>query len=208
VADGALFAQSLLIGLSIAAPVGPIGLLVIQRTLQRGSLVGLTTGLGAAAADALYGAVGAFGVSWLIDALVGARVPLAWGGGAFLLWLAWHIWRAPPAAAVAQAGAGAGLLSCFAGTFVLTLSNPATIFSFIAVFGALGARLQVGSPWTMVAGVLVGSALWWLLLSALVGRLRSRFDARARAWVNRVSALLLAGIALWPLWQWAGPPRG
>jgi threonine/homoserine/homoserine lactone efflux protein len=199
VPEAALFGQSLLIGLAIAAPVGPIGLLVIQRTLQRGGLVGLATGLGAAVADALYGAVGAFGVSWIIDALVGARVPLALGGGAFLLWLAWRIWRSKPAEKVAQAGSGAGLLSCFAGTFVLTLSNPATIFSFIAVFGTLGARMVVSSPWTMVAGVLLGSALWWLLLSAAVGRLRSRFDARAMAWVNRASALLLSGFALWQL---------
>jgi threonine/homoserine/homoserine lactone efflux protein len=199
VPDGALFAQSLLIGLSIAAPVGPIGLLVIQRTLQRGMLVGLATGLGAAVADALYGAVGAFGVSWIIDALVGARVPLALGGGAFLLWLAWRIWRSAPASTAAQTGGGGGLLPCFAGTFVLTLSNPATVFSFIAVFGTLGARLAVSSPWTMVAGVLLGSALWWLLLCGMVGRLRSRFDARAQAWVNRVSALLLAGFALWQL---------
>jgi threonine/homoserine/homoserine lactone efflux protein len=201
VPEAALFAQSLLIGLSIAAPVGPIGLLVIQRTLQRGALVGLATGLGAAAADALYGAIGAFGVASVIDALVGARVPLALGGGAFLLWLAWRTWQTPPATRAAQAGGGAGLLPCFAGTFALTLSNPATIFSFIAVFGTLGARLAGGSPWTMIAGVLVGSALWWLLLSAAVARLRSRFDARAQAWVNRASALLLAGFALW---QWAG----
>jgi len=199
VPEAGVFAQSLLIGLSIAAPVGPIGLLVIQRTLQRGALVGLATGLGAAAADALYGSVGAFGVSWIIDALAGARVPLALGGAVFLMWLAWRIWRTPPAAHAAQAGPGAGLLSCFAGTFVLTLSNPATIFSFIAVFGTLGARLTVSSPWTMVAGVLLGSALWWLALSAAVGRLRSRFDARAMAWVNRGSALLLAGFALWQL---------
>ena len=197
--EDALFAQSLLIGLSIAAPVGPIGLLVIQRTLQRGAIVGLATGLGAAAADAIYGAVGAFGVTAVIDALVGARVPLALGGGTFLLWLAWRIWRSKPAEQAAQAGGGAGLLSCFAGTFALTLSNPATIFSFIAVFGTLGASLAGGSPWTMIAGVLVGSALWWLLLSALVGRLRSRFDSRAQTWVNRVSALLLAGFALWQL---------
>jgi threonine/homoserine/homoserine lactone efflux protein len=205
VPEAALFAQSLLIGLSIAAPVGPIGLLVIQRTLQRGARVGLATGLGAAVADALYGAIGAFGVSWVIDALVGARVPLALGGGAFLLWLAWRTWHTPPADKAAQAGGGTGLLSCFAGTFVLTLSNPATIFSFIAVFGTLGARLQAGSPWTMVAGVLVGSALWWLLLSAAVARLRSRFDAHAQALVNRASALLLAGFALW---QWAGLQAG
>ena len=202
--EAALFAQSLLIGLSIAAPVGPIGLLVIQRTLQRGAAVGLATGLGAAVADALYGAVGAFGVSWVIDALVGARVPLALGGGAFLLWLAWRTWRAAPATQAAQAGGG-GLVASFAGTFVLTLSNPATIFSFIAVFGTLGARLAGGSPWTMIAGVLAGSALWWLLLSTGVARLRSRFDARAQAWVNRGSALLLAGFALW---QWAGLAGG
>ena len=105
-----------------------------------------------------------------------------------------------PADKAAPAGGG-GLLRCFAGTFVLTLSNPATIFSFIAVFGTLGARMVVSSPWTMIAGVLLGSALWWLLLCALVGRLRSRFDARAQTWVNRASALLLAGFALW---QWAG----
>jgi threonine/homoserine/homoserine lactone efflux protein len=195
-----LFAQSLLIGLSIAAPVGPIGLLVIQRTLLRGWVVGLATGLGAAAADAMYGAIGAIGVSWIIDALTGARVPLALGGGAFLLWLAWRIWHSKPAEKAAQAAGGAGLLSCFAGTFVLTLSNPATIFSFIAVFGTLGARMVVSSPLTMIAGVLVGSSLWWLLLSAVVGRLRSRFDTRAQAWVNRASALLLTGFALW---QWA-----
>src|SRR6185369_5470058 len=90
-----LFLQSLLIGLSIAAPVGPIGLLTIQRTLQLGSAAGLATGLGAAAADAVYGAVGAYGVTTLIRALTAARLPLAIGGGAFLLWMAWSIWRTP-----------------------------------------------------------------------------------------------------------------
>jgi threonine/homoserine/homoserine lactone efflux protein len=201
-ATASLFAQSLLIGLSIAAPVGPIGLLVIQRTLQRGSVVGLATGLGAAAADAAYGAVGAFGVTSLIGALTAARMPLALGGGAFLLWLAWSTWRTQPATEAAAAAGGSGLLASFAGTFVLTLSNPATIFSFIAVFGALaanGAMAAPSSPWPMIAGVLVGSALWWLLLSAVVGRLRSRFDARRQRLVNRASALLLAGFAVW---QW------
>lgn len=195
-----LFAQSLVIGLSIAAPVGPIGLLVIQRTLQRGALVGLATGLGAAVADALYGAIGAFGVSAVIDALQGARVPLSLGGGAFLLWLAWRTWRAAPAERAADTGSDArGLLGCFAGTFVLTMSNPATIFSFIAVFGSMGARSAGTSPWTMIAGVLVGSALWWLFLSAAVSRLRTRFDSRWLRRINAASALLLAGFAVW---QW------
>lgn len=194
-----VFAQALLIGLSIAAPVGPIGLLVIQRTLQSGRATGLATGLGAAAADALYGAVGAFGVSSLIQALQGARVPLALGGGAFMLWLAWRTWRAAPPERAAAPTDARGLAGAFAGTFLLTLSNPATIFSFIAIFGALGARGPVASPWPMIAGVLVGSALWWLFLCAVVGRLRARFDARWQRSVNCVSAALLAAFALW---QW------
>ena len=196
--EAGLFAQSLLIGLSIAAPVGPIGLLVIQRTLQRGMLVGLATGLGAAVADALYGAVGAFGVSWVIDALVGARVPLALGGGAFLLWLAWRTWHSAPADRAAQAGGG-GLLRCFAGTFVLTLSNPATIFSFIAVFGTLGARMAVsvavdhGRRRVAGLGAVVAAAQRDGRPVALALR-----HTRAGL-VNRGSALLLAGFALWQL---------
>jgi len=200
--SGLLLAQSLLIGLSIAAPVGPIGLLVIQRTLQRGRAVGLATGMGAAVADAAYGAVGAFGVNGVIRTLHGARVPLALFGGAFLLWLAWRTWRAePPERAAAVANDARDLAGCFAGTLVLTLSNPATIFSFIAVFGSLGARGPVASPWPVIAGVLLGSALWWLLLSGAVGALRERFDARWQRAVGRASALLLAAFALW---QWAG----
>lgn len=197
----ALFAQSLLIGISIAAPVGPIGLLTIQRTLALGSATGLATGLGAAAADAVYGAIGAFGITALIQWLTGIRVWLALGGGAFMLWMAWSTWRAPVAERAADAGSARDLLRCFAGTFGLTLSNPATILSFIAVFGALAGRVQIASPWPMIAGVLIGSALWWLLLSAVVGRLRGRFDARWRRRVNQVSALMLAGFALW---QWTG----
>jgi threonine/homoserine/homoserine lactone efflux protein len=197
-----VFLEALWIGLAIAAPVGPIGLLVIQRTLRSGMALGLATGLGAAVADAVYGALGAYGVSTVIGALQAARVPLALVGGAFLLWLAWRSWHAPVAERAAEVRGGSGLLGAFAGTFVLTLSNPATILSFIAIFGAMGARAgAVASPPTMVAGVLVGSALWWLFLSAVVGALRQRFDARWQRRVNRASAIGLAGFAVW---QWAG----
>lgn len=196
------FVQSLWIGLSIAAPVGPIGLLVIQRTLRHGAAVGLATGFGAAVADALYGALGAFGVSALVAGLQALRVPLVLGGGAFLLWLAWRTWHAAAPTREAAVQSGPGLAASFAGTFALTLSNPATILSFIAIFGSvLGSRGTVSaSPWWMVAGVLAGSALWWLLLCAAVAALRQRFDERAQRAVGRVSALMLAGFALW---QWA-----
>jgi threonine/homoserine/homoserine lactone efflux protein len=205
-----LFLSSLLIGLSIAAPVGPIGLLTIQRSLDHGPRAGLATGLGAAAADAVYGAVGAYGVSWLVNALISARVPLAVFGSGFLLWMAWRLVRAPLVAAQAAVAPGAdpGALAAvpaargwqyFGGTFLLTLSNPATIFSFIAVFGAMGGRTTVSAPGLMVLGVLIGSALWWLFLSTAVGRLRGRFDTTWRRRINRASAALLTSFALWQL---------
>lgn len=198
----ALFLSSLLIGLSIAAPVGPIGLLTIQRSLDHGPRAGLATGLGAAAADAVYGALGAYGVRWLIDALVAARVPLAIFGGAFLLWMAWQLVRTPPAARAATAPPARSHGQYFVGTFLLTLSNPATIFSFIAIFGAMSGGIgsrAAASPALMVLGVLLGSAAWWLFLSSAVGRLRDRFDARWRRRINMFSAAVLAGFALWQL---------
>lgn len=194
-----LFLQAGAIGLSIAAPVGQIGLLAIQRTLQYGAAAGIATGLGAAVADAIYGAVGAFGVTALIAFLVEQRTLLAGGGSALLLWMAWRIARQPPAQRAGGPGERAPLARLFAGTFVLTLANPTTILSFIAVFGALAGRSAVASPWVMVSGVAAGSALWWFILAGAVGRLRTRFDARWQHRVNLVSAALLAGFALWQL---------
>jgi threonine/homoserine/homoserine lactone efflux protein len=194
-----LFAQSLLIGLSIAAPVGPIGLLVIQRTLSGGAALGLATGLGAAVADAAYGAVGAYGVSAVTNALQAARAPLALAGAGFMLWLAWRTWAKPKPATAATAATttlpqARHLAGAFGGTLLLTLSNPATILSFVAIFAALGAG-GAARPGLMVIGVLIGSALWWLLLCALVSALRTRFDARWRRRIDAASALTLAGFA-------------
>jgi threonine/homoserine/homoserine lactone efflux protein len=195
------FLASVWVGVSIAAPVGPIGLLVIQRTLRHGVGVGLATGLGAAFADAAYGAVGAFGVVALMQALRGARVPLALGGGVFLCWLAWRTWRQaePPPAGSADTASAPGLGPAFAATFALTLANPATILSFVAIFGALAGRGAPASPLTMVVGVLLGSALWWLLLCAAVATLRKRFTRRAQRAVGRASALMLVAFAAWQL---------
>lgn len=196
-----LFGQSLLIGLSIAAPVGQIGVLAIQRTLDHGRAAGLATGLGAAFADAVYGAVGAFGVTGLIAWLLGLKLWLGLFGGGFLLWLAWRIATRPAVRSAGGHPPSGTLLRYVSGTFVLTLSNPSTILSFMAVFGALAGRAPAASPWAMVAGVLAGSALWWLILSTGVGWLRDRFDARWQRAVNLGSAALLAGLGLWQLGQ-------
>lgn len=202
-----LFAQSLLIGLSIAAPVGQIGVLAIQRTLDHGRAAGLATGLGAAFADAVYGAIGAFGVTTLIAWLLGIKTWLALFGAAFLLYLAWRIASRPVTRRAGGHAPPGTLLRFVSGTFVLTLSNPTTILSFMAVFGALAGHTPTGSPaaspWAMVAGVLVGSALWWLILAGIVGWLRDRFDERWQRAVNLCSAGLLAALALWQLAQLA-----
>lgn len=190
-----LFLKSALIGLSIAAPVGPIGLLCIQRTLDHGSRVGLATGLGAAVADAMYGAIGAFGVTAVITLLTDARSMLALGGALFLLWMAWNAWRgAEPKHAAATRGGIKGW-HAFGGTFVLTMSNPATILSFIAVFSSLAESMSTASPAWMIAGVFLGSAAWWFVLVGMVGRLRERLQAKHLCWIRRGSAMLLAGFA-------------
>ncbi|WP_198173388.1 LysE family transporter [Cupriavidus sp. USMAA2-4] len=191
-----LFAKAALIGLSIAAPVGPIGLLCIQRTLEQGPRAGLAAGLGAASADALYGALGAWGVSALIALLSGARVALGLGGALFLLWLAWGTWRGGAGAGGAVARPGRGRpLGIFAATFALTLANPATILSFVAIFSTLAAAVGAASPAWMVAGVFAGSAAWWLVLVACVARLRHAVSPARMRWIRRGSALVLGGFA-------------
>lgn len=204
-----VFGQAVVIGISIAAPVGPIGLLTIQRTLDRGPKSGFATGLGAALADMVYGAVGAFGVSSVISMLAGARLPLALAGAAILLWLAWRTWhakleeaddKAPRTAEASAEKQFAILARDLVGTFLLTVSNPATILSFVAIFSVLaGSSRTAVAPWYMVAGVFTGSCAWWLVLSIGVSGLRRHFTALWRRRVNHVSAAVLAIFALWQL---------
>ncbi len=192
--------KGLLIGLSIAAPVGPIGLLCIRRTLAEGPALGFASGLGAASADAVYGAVAGFGLAAVTDLLTGGQTALRLGGGLMLLWLGWNTLRARPPADAAAAGrsGAAGLLGAYASTFALTLANPATILSFVAVLGGLG--LAGGGHGTaaaaLVAGVFLGSALWWLALSASVGACRRRVTPTAMLWINRASGAVLGGFGV------------
>lgn len=199
-----LFLKSALIGLSIAAPVGPIGLLCIQRTLDHGPRAGLATGLGAAVADAMYGAIGAFGVTAIITLLTDARQVLALGGALFLLWLAWSAWHGAEPRQAAAARGGVKGWHAFGGTFLLTMSNPMTILSFIAVFSSLAGGMAAASPAWMIAGVFIGSAAWWFVLVGMVAQLRERLRAAHLRWIRRGSALLLAGFAGWQLMVLAG----
>ncbi len=192
-----LVVRGIVIGCSVAAPVGPIGILCMRRTLAHGRLAGLVSGLGAASADAIYGAVAGFGLTALTGLLVAQAGWVRLVGGLFLCFLGWRTWRTPPATSAALSSAGAGLVAAFFSTFALTLTNPATILSFIGIFaGASGGVATGGQAAMLVLGVFVGSALWWLLLSGAVALLRGRITAGVLGWINRAAglAMLVFGI--------------
>lgn len=197
-----LFFKALLMGLAIAAPLGPIGALCLQRTLARGFAAGVAGGLGTALADAAYAAAAAAGFATFASVLTRISLPLGLLGGGFLLWLAWKGWprnAAPPAAA--KAPAARGLWATTATTFALTLTNPATILSFAAIFAGLGLA-RVGTPAAAaltVAGVFTGSMLWWIFLSATVVALHHRLPPGFALWVGRASSLMMATFGLWAL---------
>ncbi|PMS18619.1 lysine transporter LysE [Trinickia dabaoshanensis] len=196
-----LFLKSMTIGLSIAAPVGPIGMLCIQRSLSRGFRYGFATGLGAACADAIYGLLGALGIAGIATALPGLSTVLKIAGGAFLLWLAFSIAREKPVAQDADAAVPrASTARAFLTTFGLTLSNPMTIIAFIGIFAALGPMATPsgaagGSRWLtvgpMVAGVFAGSAAWWLCLSGASAALGKKMPTSFMHGIARASALVI-----------------
>jgi len=187
------FIKGLLIGLSIAAPVGPIGVLCIRRTLAKGLFSGLTSGLGAATADAFYGTVAGFGLAFVSNFLIRQQLWLRLIGGIFLIGLGFKIFLSKPAQEGEQANENAGF-GDYASTFFLTLTNPATILSFAAIFAGLGLGATNGSyvsATVLVAGVFSGSALWWLILSGGVNALRRKLSEKTLTWVNRISASII-----------------
>ena len=189
--DPAFFLRGLAVGFTVAAAVGPISLLTIRRTIAHGRGYGLVSGIGVAAADASYGAIAAFGLTAVTALLVGARVALALIGGAFLVWLAIRTIRARPTEA-ATAEDRPGLVGAFLSIYGLTMTNPMTILSFAGIFAALGLAGRGGAEAALLTlGVFLGSSAWWVLLTAIVGRVRGRITARVLTWINRVSGVVL-----------------
>jgi threonine/homoserine/homoserine lactone efflux protein len=219
--DLPLLLRGIVIGFSIAAPVGPIGVLCIRRTLAEGRLAGLLTGLGAATADALYGCLAAFGLTFISSFLVRQQQLLAVVGGVFLCYLGVRTFLSVPseetpidstailsgekgqdAAESEPSNSTQSLLGMYASTFFLTLTNPLTILSFAAIYAGMGLAAQSGgylSAALLVLGVFLGSASWWLLLSGVVSIFRSRISTRGMRWVNRISGAIILGFGLFLL---------
>jgi len=194
-----LLLRGLVIGLSIAAPVGPIGVLCIRRTLADGRAVGFASGLGAATADMLFGCVAGFGLTFISGVLLEQQLWLRLIGGLFLCYLGVKTLLSRPAE-VAATAQGKGLLGAYTSTLFLTATNPLTIFAFAAIYAGLGAAAGgYSAAITLVAGVFAGSALWWLLLSGGVSLFRAKFDARSLLWVNRISGVVIVGFGFFAL---------
>jgi arginine exporter protein ArgO len=202
--------RGLILGLVIAAPVGPIGLLCIRRTLQKGMVIGLATGLGAACTDALFGAVAVFGVSAILGFIHQHEASIRIIGGLIVLATAWHTWFDHPKPAQQPEfvtkvldlepngksklmGAVRAMLS----GLIITMTNPLTLFGTLAVVATFGAVTKKLEASVLISGIFVGSALWWFMLSGGIGSFRHHFTENRLVIVNRITAVGLAALAAW-----------
>jgi len=198
--DATFLEKGFIIGLSIAAPVGPISLLCINRTLAEGRLSGIVSGLGAATADAAYGFIAAFGLTFISNMLIDQQAWLHFFGGIYLFYLGIRqLLDRSAKQAVFSGDGGSGLFAAYVQTLFLTLTNPMTVLSFGAFFaglGLMGATESNVSAWALVAGVFSGSLVWWIVLGCSVGAFREKLDQRALLWVNSISGAIITGFGL------------
>lgn len=188
-----LFLRGMVIGFALAAPVGPVGVLCIKRALNDGRIAALCAGLGAALADTIFGAVAGLGLTVVSSFLLEHQVIIRLVGGSFLIFVGVRGYG-HKAAMGEENTDGAGLVKDFLASFMLAISNPATILAAIPVVAAVGARglRDADSATWLVTGVFSGSTLWWLMLSGAAGAVRSRFSPKVLTLLNRVSAVLLS----------------
>ena len=193
--DLSFFIRGLLIGLSIAATVGPMSVLCIQRTLNKGQLYGLVSGLGIATADGVYGSIAAYGLTLITNFLIHEQIWIRLIGGLFLMYLGVKtILSKPPERAAILNTKNNSYLGAYASTFLLTLTNPLTILSFAAIFAGIGvgsASKSFFSATMVVLGVFSGSTLWWIILTSGISLLRKKINAQWLLWINRLSGAIL-----------------
>jgi len=198
-----LFLKGLGFGFVLAATVGPMWVLCLRRALSAGALAGLVSGMGIAVADALYGAVAAFGLTAVSSFLLAQQVWFALIGSGFLLWLGAKALLATPLPVETPSTtvAPGGLAAAFFSTLGLTLANPPTILAFVAIFAGLGlaAHPRADAASLVVLGVFLGSALWWVVLAIATRALHGRLGPRLLRGINVASGLTLIGFALWQL---------
>ena len=194
------------VGIVIAVPVGPVGVMCVRRTIFSGKTAGFISGLGAATADALFGFIAAFGLTFVSDWLIGYHQWLRIAGGCYLLYIGGAALLAEPEVKQSSEPDAEGLLRDFLSTFALTLTNPITILAFLGIFSAIGLGGEDATfvrAAILVLGVWLGSLLWWLTLAFGLGSLFRSFESHHLKWINRVSGIILlisgAGLLAAPL---------
>lgn len=189
-----------IIGFSLAAPIGPVGMMCIRRTLTHGHLRGFVSGLGAATADSVYAIVAAFGITLISNFIVAHEYSIRLIGGILLILLGIRTLIVHPVEKSAKNGIN-GHASAYVTMFLLTFTNPMTLFAFAVVFAGVGAGSAVGDTLTasfLVAGVFLGSATWFLFITTAVHVYKDKFKARGLTVVNVIagSFVLLCGIVI------------
>ena len=196
--DASIFFKGLIVGFLIATPVGPIGLLCIQRTLSEGKMHGLVSGLGAATADAIYGLIAALGLTVISNFLEEKQLWLRLFGGLFLCYLGVRTFLSKPAGQTSSANAPSHI-SNYGSTFLLAFTNPITILVFAALFAGLGvvsSGTHYFSVGLSVAGVFIGSALWWFMLCGAAGILHGKISYGILTGLNRISGIVITVFGL------------
>jgi threonine/homoserine/homoserine lactone efflux protein len=193
--DISFFVRGMVIGLSIAAVVGPMSVLCMQRTVRSGLLYGLVSGLGIATADGIYGSIAAFGLTVISTFLVNQQLWIRLIGGLFLVYLGIKSLLTKPSERAAAASKASNFLAAYVSTLLLTLTNPLTILSFAVVFAGIGLggnKNSISSAVLVVWGVFLGSALWWCILTGGISLLRGKFSPTWLLWINRISGGVIA----------------
>ena len=195
-----LLIEGIAIGLVVAVPVGPLGLLCIHRALMLGPIYGLCSGLGIAAADAIAAGIAALGITLISGFLAEHQFLLRLLGGIFLCYLGYKILTVEPVSRMPAKDFGVnGLLGAFATTFFLTLSNPVTFLSFVAIYAGWhvpSLKGDYGAAATLTTGVFTGSALWWVGVFIGLTALHQKLSLRFLFWVHRVSGTVIAGFGI------------
>ena len=196
----AFFLKGIVVGLVIAVPVGPVGVMCVRRTILEGKVSGFVSGIGAATADAVFGVIAGFGLTVVSDWLIGYQQWVRVVGG-YLLYVGGSAFAAEPPRELESESDPESLLRDFFSTFVLTVTNPITVLAFLGIFAAIGlsgTQATFGRASILVLGVWVGSLLWWLMLSVGMGHVRHSIEPRHLAWISRGSGAILffSGVAL------------
>jgi threonine/homoserine/homoserine lactone efflux protein len=198
-----LFLKGMIVGFLIAVPVGPINVLCVRRTIIHGRLAGIVSGLGSAGADTLFGAIAVLGLAALEGVMFAERFWIALVGAAMLIVLGIRTLLSPPPQP-SSAPDPTSLLGDFTSTFVLTLTNPITILSFLGIFGAFGIQsddMIDQYDGMLLLGLFLGSTVWWLLLTGVIGVFHGHFNETGLRWANRVAGVLILAFAIAVLWE-------